>query len=159
MIKFILLLSIFMFNINASTINFQEEKYIEVIDNTVFKKGTLDFKENQITLKYKNSNRVLIYKEDNLTIKTEEDTQTIDLNKQIALKIIFLLIEAIHTNDLQTLQEHFKINKTNKITTLNPLGSLTNYIEEVEYKKDKKLDFLTIKMTNGNITTIRELND
>ncbi len=138
MIKFILLLSVFIFNINASTINFQEEKYIEVIDNTVFKKGSLDFKENQITLKYKNSNRVLIYKEDNLTIKIAEETQTVDLNKQIALKMIFLLIEAIHTNDLQTVQEHFKIHKKNKTTTLEPLGSLTNYIENVEYKKDKK---------------------
>ncbi len=139
MIKFILLLSVFIFNIHASTINFQEEKYIEVIDNTVFKKGSLDFKENQITLKYKNSNRVLIYKEDNLTIKIAEETQTVDLNKQIALKMIFLLIEAIHTNDLQTVQEHFKIHKKNNTTTLEPLGSLTNYIENVEYKKIKNL--------------------
>lgn len=159
MIKFILLLSIFIFNIHASTINFQEEKYIEVIDNTVFKKGSLDFKENQITLKYKNSNRVLIYKDDNLTIKSGNDTQTIDLNKQLALKMVFLLIEAIHINDLKTLSEYFKINKENKITNLEPLGSLANYIENVEFKKDKKLDFLTIKMTNGNITTIRELNE
>lgn len=159
MIKFILLLSFIILNLNASTINFQEEKYIEVIDNTVFKKGSLDFKENQITLKYKNSNRVLIYKEDNLTIKNNEDTQTIDLNKQIALKMIFLLIEAIHTNDLQTLQEHFKIHKNNKLITLEPKSSLQSYIENVEFKKDKKLEFLTIKMTNGNITTIREIND
>ena len=159
MIKFILLLSIFMFNINASTINFQEEKYIEVIDNTVFKKGTLDFKENQITLKYKNSNRVLIYKEDNLTIKTEEDTQTIDLNKQIALKMVFLLIKSIHINDFKTLEEHFNIYEKKKVITLEPKSSLKSYITYVEYKKDKKLDFLTIKMTNGNITTIRELND
>ncbi|WP_108062402.1 hypothetical protein [Poseidonibacter lekithochrous] len=159
MIKFILLLSFIILNLNASTINFQEEKYIEVIDNTVLKKGSLDFKENQITLKYKNSNRVLIYKEDDLTIKNDEDTQTIDLNKQIALKMIFLLIEAIHTNDLQTLQEHFKIHKNNKLITLEPKSSLQSYIENVEFKKDKKLEFLTIKMTNGNITTIREIND
>jgi len=159
MIKFILLVSIFIFNIHASTINFEEEKYIEVIDDTVLKKGTLDFKENQITLKYKNSNRILVYKDDSLTIKSGEDTQTIDLNKQIQLKMIFLLIEAIHKNDLETLSEYFEINKKNKITTLKPLGSLANYIENVEFKKDKKLDFMTIKMANGNITTIRELND
>lgn len=159
MIKFILLLSVFIFNIHASTINFQEEKYIEVIDNTVFKKGSLDFKENQITLKYKNSNRILVYENDNLTIKTGKDTQTVDLNKQLALKMVFLLIEAIHKDDLKTLSEYFKIKKKNEITKLEPLGSLTNYIENVEFKKDKKLEFLTIKMANGNITTIRELND
>jgi len=159
MIKFILLLSIFMFNINASTINFQEEKYIEVIDNSVFRKGTLDFKENKISLKYKNSNRVLIYEDDNLTIKSGEDIQRVDLNKQLALKMIFLLIAAIHTNDLKTLEEYFLIKKEKQTTLLQPKESLKNYIKNVEFKKDKKLDFMTIKMTNGNITTIRELDD
>ena len=82
-----------------------------------------------------------------------------DLNKQLALKMIFLLIEAIHTNDLKTLEEYFLIKKEKQTTLLNPKESLKNYIKNVEFKKDKKLDFMTIKMTNGNITTIRELDD
>jgi len=155
----ILLFFAFFLNLNASTINFQEEKYIEVIDNSVFRKGTLDFKENKISLKYKNSNRVLIYEDDNLTIKNGEDIQRVDLNKQLALKMIFLLIEAIHTNDLKTLEEYFLIKKEKQTTLLEPKESLKNYIKNVEFKKDKKLDFMTIKMTNGNITTIRELDD
>jgi len=158
MFRFLIICMCVIFS-NASSINFQEEKYIEVIDNTVFKKGTLDFKENEITLKYKNSNRVLIYKDDNLTIQNGEDIQSINLNKQIALKMVFLLIESIHTNDLKTLEEHFNIYEKKKVITLEPKSSLKSYITYVEYKKDKKLDFLTIKMTNGNITTIRELND
>ncbi|MGB6327848.1 MAG: hypothetical protein WBF48_02880 [Halarcobacter sp.] len=159
MSRFILLFFTFFLNLNASTINFQEEKYIEVIDNSVFRKGTLDFKENKISLKYKNSNRVLIYEDDNLTIKSGEDIQRVDLNKQLALKMIFLLIEAIHTNDLKTLEEYFLIKKEKQTTLLEPKESLKNYIKNVEFKKDKKLDFMTIKMTNGNITTIRELDD
>lgn len=159
MSKFILLFFAFFLNLNASIINFQEEKYIEVIDNSVFRKGTLDFKENKISLKYKNSNRVLIYEDDNLTIKNGEDIQRVDLNKQLALKMIFLLIEAIHTNDLKTLEEYFLIKKEKQTTLLEPKESLKNYIKNVEFKKDKKLDFMTIKMTNGNITTIRELDD
>lgn len=159
MIKYFFILSIFILNLNASIINFQEEKYIEVIDNTVYKKGTLEFKENKITLKYKNSNRVLIYEDDSLTIKNAENTQNIDLNKQLGLKMIFLLIKSIHKNDSKTLEEYFEISKKDKTTTLNPKDSLKNYIEYVEFKKDKKLDFITIKMSTGNITTIRELND
>lgn len=159
MSRFILLFFVFFLNLNASTINFQEEKYIEVIDNSVFRKGTLDFKENKISLKYKNSNRVLIYENDNLTIKNGEDIQRVDLNKQLALKMIFLLIEAIHTNDLKTLEEYFLIKKEKQTALLEPKESLKNYIKNVEFKKDKKLDFMTIKMTNGNITTIRELDD
>lgn len=159
MIKFFLIFFVFFINLNASTINFQEEKYIEVIDNTIFRKGILDFKEDKISLKYKNSNKVLIYKNDDLTIKDDDDTQSIDLNEQLVLKMVFLLIEAIHTNDLKTLEEHFQIIIKNKTFLLEPKESLKNYIKSVQFKKDKKLDFITIKMTNGNITTIRELND
>ena len=159
MTKFISIFCFLFLNLNASIINFQEEKYIEVIDNTVYKKGTLEFKDKKISLKYNNSNRILIYENDSLIINDGDDTQSIDLNKQVTLKMIFLLIESINNNDLKALQEYFEVSTKNKITNLNPKDSLSNYIENVEFKKDKKLDFITIKMTSGNITTIRELND
>lgn len=159
MTKFIFIFCFLFLNLNASIINFQEEKYIEVIDNTVYKKGTLEFIDKKISLKYNNSNRVLIYENNSLIINDGDDTQSIDLNKQVTLKMIFLLIESINNNDLKALQEYFEVSTKNKITNLNPKYSLSNYIENVEFKKDKKLDFITIKMTSGNITTIRELND
>ncbi|MBU3014480.1 hypothetical protein KO488_06890 [Poseidonibacter lekithochrous] len=159
MTKFISIVCFLFLNLNASIINFQEEKYIEVIDNTVYKKGTLEFIDKKISLKYNNSNRILIYENDSLIINDGDDTQSIDLNKQVTLKMIFLLIESINNNNLKALQEYFEVSTKNKITNLNPKDSLSNYIENVEFKKDKKLDFITIKMTSGNITTIRELND
>ena len=144
---------------NGKIIHFEEDKYIEVMDNSVYKKGTLEFVENKIILKYDNSKRVLIYEDDSLRIKMGDEIQEIDLENQIALKMVFLLIESIHKNDFLVLQEYFIINKKNKVTSLVPKKALENYILSVEFKKTKILEYITIKMSNGNKTTIREIND
>lgn len=159
MIKLFLLLTAVLLTLNASSINFEEEKYIEIVDNTIIKKGTLEFTNKHIKLQYKNSDRILIYKDDKLVIKTDDETQELDLTKQLAIKTVFLLIEAIHKNNLNLLEEFFTITIKEKIYTLQPKEILQNYIEYVEFRKNKKLDYLTIFMNNGNRTTIREIND
>jgi len=144
---------------NGTIIYFEEEKYIEVMDNSIRKKGTLEFKDNKIILQYDNSKRILIYEDDSLSIQIDDEIQEINLESQIALKMVFLLIESIQKNDFLILQEYFTINKKNKATLLFPNKSLENYIESVEFRKTEILEYLTIIMTNGNKTTIREIND
>jgi hypothetical protein len=155
---FIFIISL-VISVNASIIHFEEEKYIEVLDNSIKKEGTLEFLDKKLKLKYKHSKRVLTYENDILTIQAGDAIQEIDLTKQLALKISFLLIESIHYNKIKVLEEYFIINKENNITFLKPKEMLINYIISVEYKKTKTLEYLTIHMTNGNKTTIRELND
>ena len=159
MFKTFLLLTIFLSNIYASTLKFKEEKYIGIVDQTIVKKGTLEFKKDEIQLQYENSDKILIYKNNTLTIKTSDETQEVDLNNQIALKTSFLLIEALHKNDFEMLEEFFVISNEDKIFRLEPKEALENYIEYIEFEKDKKLKYLTIFMKNGNNTTIREIND
>lgn len=159
MLRIFLLLSIFILSLSSSTIHFQEEKYIEVIGNSIIKKGTLTFENDSISLKYKNTKETLVYKNNELFIKNDKTSKKIDTNKQVSLKIVFLLIEAIHKNDLELLSEYFNIKKENKIFNLNPKDELKNYIKDIQFKKDTKLDFITINMLNGNSTTIREIND
>ena len=159
MIKPLLISSIIVLNVFSSTIHFEEEKYIEVLGNSIIKKGTLTFKDNTIKFKYINSNESLIYKNNNLTIKNGEEIKEIDINKQFTLKLVFLLIEAINNNDLISLNEYFIVNKETNVYILKPKEELKNYLKKILFKKDQKLDFLTIHMTNGNTTTIRELND
>jgi len=144
---------------NGKVIYFEEEKYIEVMDNSVRKKGTLEFIDNKIILQYDNSKRVLIYEDDSLRIKIGDEVQEIDLENQIALKMVFLLIESIHKNDFLILQEYFTMNEKNKVTFLTPKKALENYILSVEFQKSKILEYVTIDMSNGNKTTIREIND
>ncbi len=146
-------------SLNAKIINFQEEKYIEVIDNSTLKQGTLEFIQNKIILKYQNSNRVLTYEEDTLTIQKNDEIQKIDLSSQIALKMVFLLIESIYKNDMEMLQAFFTIEKKKDFIRLAPKEDIKSYLKYVEFKKGETLEFITIHMTNGNTTTIRELND
>ena len=148
----------FFLTMNASIINFEEEKYISAIDNTFYRKGTLEFKEKTIILRYNNSNRILIYKDDTLILKNKNEIQKINLDEQLLLKMVFVLIESIHNNDLESLEEFFTISKKT-ITVLKPKEILKSYIEKVEFKNQKSLEFITIYMRNQNRTTIRQIDD
>ncbi len=156
--KFLSIFLLLFIHSNASIINFEEEKYISAIDDTLHKKGTLEFKNQSIKLKYNNSNRVLIYNDDTLTLKNGNEIQQIDLETQLPLKMVFLLIESIHTNNLENLEEFFIIEK-NETIILKPKGSLKSYIKQVEFKKGKRLEFLSIQMNNQDKTIIREIDE
>ncbi|MDC0932248.1 hypothetical protein OAR97_00220 [Arcobacteraceae bacterium] len=159
MIRFFLI-TVLLFTVsNASVIHFEEEKYVEVIDNSLYKKGTLEFIKNKIKLKYNNSSRILIYEDDTLTILVDNEIQKIDLKNQLSIKIVFLLIDSIYKNKYGVIKEYFTIDKEKNVNYLTPNKNLKNYILSVEFKKNKALDYIIIKMKNGNITTIREINE
>jgi len=103
---------------NASIIHFEEEKFIEVLDSSVRKQGTLEFIDNKIKLNYRNSKRVLIYEDDTLSIKTDDNIELIDLKNQVAIKMIFILIESIYQNNMEIIKEYFTIKKENNIVSL-----------------------------------------
>jgi len=159
MFRIISIMSFFLIVLNASIIHFEEEKYIEVLDNSIRKQGTLEFLEDTIKLKYKNSKRTLIYKDDNLDIIIGDEVQTIDLNNQVSLKILFLLMQSIHYNDIEMIEEYFAITKEKNLTILTPKENIKNYIKLVEFKKSTHLEFIKIYMYNKNIITIREIHD
>lgn len=158
MIRSFFIFIFFICFLNAQTINFKEEKYIDAIDKTVYNKGTLKLLENETRLKYKNSSKILINKDDELYIQDNKDIQVIDSSKQLTLKILFLLIKSIINDDFQTLKEFFYVSLEDKVYVLNPKEQLKDYINLIKFKKDTKLEFLTIYMKNGNKTTIRETN-
>lgn len=143
----------------GQTIHFNEEKYIHALNNTLSKKGTLSFINESVILQYAHSNKKLIYNKDTLSIQLNGKTQTLDLNNQMALKMVFLLIQSIHTNNTHLLHEYFTVEQKKGITSLFPKASISSYIEFVQFKKDSKLHFMTIEMSNKNKTTIREIND
>lgn len=159
MFKIFIIISLYFIASNASIIHFQEEKYIEVIDNSLRKKGTLEFIDNKIKLKYNNSSKVLIYEDDTLLIKINNEVQEIDLKNQIVIRMIFLLIDSIHRNEYNIVKEYFIMSKEKDVHYLTPKPNLKNYLLSVEFKKNKTLEYIIIKMENGNVTTIREIND
>jgi len=159
MFRILLTTMILIVSLRATIINFEEEKYIDVLGNSIKKNGKLEFIDNTIKLQYTNSKRVLIYENEVLNIYIEDEVKKIDLENQIALKVSFLLIESIHYDNIKDLENYFIIEKEEDVTFLKPKELLKNHIISVEYKKTKRLEYLTIFMSNGNKTTIRELDD
>lgn len=155
----VLLLAIFTLFLNAETIHFQEEKYIEVVGNSFYKKGTLEFKNNSIKLQYNNSNKVLKYQNDTLTLLNEGQEEPIDQNVQTMLKMVFLLIQSIYYDDMETLKDFFTIKLNQQEIELLPKENLSSYIKTIHFRKNSSLEYLSIKMQNGNITTIKQIDE
>jgi hypothetical protein len=144
---------------SAKTIHFQEEKYIEALDNDFYKKGTLEFQNNSIKLQYNNLDKILIYKDDTLTLLENNQEQQIDQNSTIMLKMVFLLISSIYYDDIENLEEFFEVVSQEKSTLLIPKKDISRYIKSIHFSKDTKLNYIIISMQNGNTTTIKQIDE
>lgn len=144
----------------AETIKFQEEKYIDAIDTTLYKKGSLEFGDNTIKLQYTNSDKLLIYFDDTLTLEDKTNGSKTDLSTNIILTTMFVLIDSVYHDKLTVLEEFFTMKKEDTLTALEPKVVLKNYIDRVEFlKQNGKLKFLTILMHNNDKTIIRQIDE
>ncbi len=154
--KFLFFLLIF-FNFSfALVIEFKEERYLYALDNSIYKKGFIEFKENSIKTWYKNSKETLYFKNDKLyKIK---DNEQIELNN-IAAKIYFLILEGIFHNNSNVINKFFIQEKQNDLILLAPKEIISKYMQKVEYKKKKeKLIFLKIYLHNNDRIIIEQTN-
>ncbi|QKF83509.1 hypothetical protein [Halarcobacter ebronensis] len=145
--------------LNANTINFQEKRYIDAIGQTILKKGKIEFLENQTILSYNNFQKSLIEKEGELFVKEGKTIQKLDSSNKEILKVVFLLINTIYKDNFTLLDEFFTDDFKENIHRLTPKTLLNDYIEYVEFKKSKKLDFITIVMKNQDTITIEQSDD
>ena len=143
-------------NVFAQTLSFKEERYIYAIDLSTYKKGTIEFQKNKMILSYHHSDEIMMYSNETLTVSNATSHQVIDLNKNIAIKMFFLLIEAIYLKKEETLGKFFTIKKRNQVVTLLPKDFLKNHIHMIEYKQNTKLDFLRIEFLNQDRIIIEE---
>jgi len=141
----------------AQTIHFSEEKYFESLEMSFYKKGKISFLKNKMEIVYANDKTILTYS-DNFLIKQKGPKKTqLDLRKKPAIKMFFVLFEAIYFDKKKILQSYFKLETLNGITKLMPHKSIANYIESVEYeKKGIHLNFLKITFTNHDRILIEE---
>lgn len=156
MYKILFLLVIF-FNFSfAKVIEFKEERYLYALDNSIYKKGYIEFKENSIKTWYKNNKETLYFKNDKLYKII--DTKQIELNN-IAAKIYFLILEGVFHNNSNVIDKFFIQKKQNDLISLTPKEIISKYMQKVEYKKDKeKLIFLKIYLHNNDRIIIEQTN-
>jgi len=145
------------YTLHAQVVYFSQEKYFESLEMTFHKKGKITFLKDEMEIIYTGDNTILTYS-DNLLIKQNGSKKTeLDLRKKPAIKMFFVLFEAIYFDKKKIIQAYFTFHTADGITTLIPHENIARYIEKVSYKKKgKHLDFLRINMTNSDWILIEE---
>ena len=144
----------------AQSISFSEERYHEALDATFKKTGKIKFLKHSIEIVYDGDDTVLIYNGDLLTTQRGETKKELDLSKKPAVKMFFLLFEAVYFDNKKVLESYFTIKRTKEFVSLAPHKSISSYIDSVSYKKtNKKLNFLQINLGNKDRIRIEETNE
>ncbi len=153
----VLFLLVIFFNFSfALLIEFKEERYLYALDNSIYKKGYIEFKQNSIKTWYENNKETLYFNNDKLYKII--DKEQIELNN-IAAKIYFLILEGIFHNNSNVIDKFFTQRKQNNLIILSPKEIISKYMQKVEYKKHKeKLIFLKIYLHNNDRIIIEQTN-
>ena len=157
MLKILLIVFLTVLPVFSKTIDFSEEKYIEALGKTFTKKGKISFLKNKIEIVYNHDNSILTYDGNYLITKKNNKIKKMDLAKKPSVKMFFILFEAIYFNKKHILQTYFSSKRAGGITQLVPNETISDYIEDVRFKKtSKKLDFLDITLSNKDRIHIEE---
>ena len=156
--KILLILLLTVPPLTAQSINFVEERFLDAISMTFTKKGEISFDKGAIEILYKNGQKIT-YKEGNVTIQEDDTIHTINTDKDPSSKMMFILFDAIYSENLEPLQPFFSIKKTTNEVTLEPKKIIENYIDHIKKKKEEqRLVFLKIYFRNDDRIMIEEIN-
>jgi len=143
---------------SAQKVEFTESNYINALDMTTSKKGSLNFLPNSVILQYHNENKIITFNEENITVSTKYDKETLEYNENVELALFFTLVNAIFRDDIDSLKEDFDVIISKNITLI-PNDYIANVIEKIQYKKNNsKLEYLKIYFTNENRIKIVQSN-
>jgi hypothetical protein len=155
--KIILTLFLLTLALSAQSIRFSEAKYYTALDKTLNKKGNIHFAKDSMEIVYDDKS-ILRYSGDFLVRQKGKKIQKIDLKKKPAMKMFFVLFEAIYFEKKKVLRSYFNMQKVKEIMVLTPKKGVSRYISGVRYKKrKKKLDFLEIHLSNKDRIRIEEI--
>jgi hypothetical protein len=141
----------------SQTIHFSEEKYYDALGKTFSKQGKITFSGEKIQIVYDDDNTTVTYTGDFLYTQKEGKVKKLDLAKKPAVKMFFLLFEAIYFNKKEVLRRYFTSENLKGTIVLIPKENISHYITIVRYQKTKnRLNFLNIELTNKDWVRIEE---
>ena len=159
MFKIVILIMMLLEVLSAKSMHFMEEKYHAALDKTLKKKGNITFEKGKIRIVYEGSKNSLLYEDNYLYTTKQTKVQKLDLRKKPAIKMFFVLFEAVYLNKQNVLKTYFNITKKGNTFMLYPKKSIAPYIKAMRYSKVKnKLLFLTISLSNGDRIHIEEIS-
>ena len=156
MFKIIVFFIFLMIPIFSKTIHFYEEKYYDALEKTFTQEGKITFAGEKIQIIYDN-NTTLTYTGDFLYTEKNGKVKKVNLDKKPAVKMFFLLFEAIYFNKTEVLKRYFTSEKLKNTVLLTAKENISRYIRTVRYQKTKnRLDFLNVELTNKDWVRIEE---
>lgn len=155
MFKIIFSLLITINLLTASSVNFSEVRYSDAIGKHIQLKGQITFLENGLKIYYPKNSKLLHYENDSLIYK--EHDKEIDLNDLQAGQIMsyFDMLILLHKDDEKAYDGMFEVEKKDDITILKPMGSIKNYIINIEMLKEKdEIKRVKLFLKNNDYVTI-----
>ena len=156
-LKVFFALIFFSFSLFAnSPVQFKETRYIYAIDKNIFFEGFITFGKENIIIEYiKPEQKVLTYFEEKLSIQDQNGYQIIDTFSAPTIKYFFMIIKAINEENNVLLDSYFDQVLKDATIILIPKGIAAEVLNEVILKKNgKKLEYLHVKIKNGDRITI-----
>ena len=140
----------------GEAIHFREQRYLYALDKTVEREGVISFTKEGLDITYAKDAQRVLYRQDRLILIEGEKKKVIDLKKDIATKMFFVLLNSIFHNNMKQLRQFFFIETRGSRTTLLPKELISKRLAKVVYQKKKRLDFLHIYMKNGDWISIEQ---
>lgn len=139
----------------SSTINFQEEKFVNALQASVYKNGIIEIKNNFIKVSYKDFDTSYIFFSDHFIVKDKNSERELKYEDRVELSIFYKLINLIYRDKKDGIEEFFNLENIENKTVLTPNEYLSNSIEKVEFKKEQSiLNFLKIYFKNEDYIKI-----
>jgi len=150
MFKLLSVLLIFSSLVFSKDMFFTETKYYDAMGKTFIKQGHIRFDgHGKIRIVYEKDQGIVTYTGAYLYIQKKGKTKKVDLSQKPAMKMFFILFEAIYLNQNHVIETYFEKHDVKGMTELTPKGASRKYLSTVRYKKVKKsMKFLEIQMTN-----------
>ena len=143
--------------LEAKSIHFTEDRYFDALGKSTERKGKITFSKSAIDIVYTTDHTHVRY--DGHTLLTEHGNKVkrLDLRKKPAVKMFFVLFEAIYFDKQAVLDNYFIRQQEKHTVLLLPKGNVSHYITKVRYRKGKKkLHFLQIDLANNDRIRIEE---
>lgn len=153
MLKKFFILLLLIGGLSAKTYNFTELRYSDAINKSKQLEGSITFTPIGLIINYPKNGKTLEYRNGNL--RYFENNEEISLNNLQKMKIIqyFDILKMVHNNDMSEIQEMFKVENKDNMELLKPIGSLKNYIHDVQIIRKKGV-LRSIKLFLKNNDTI-----
>lgn len=159
MIKKVLLSLLLVGSVFAQSYDFTELRYSDAIDRYTQLEGKITFNTDGLNISYPQSARKLDYKDD--TLVYYENGKEVSLPDMQASKMMqyFDILSLLHNGDESELEDMFEIENESNRKILKPLGSIKNYINYIELRKeDNRLQFIKLFLQNNDTISIN-IND